>query len=209
MSSEALSGAESGRDEDSDSGASEDSSEAGGESLRLFDISPLEIMMLSDLNQFDPRARRKDGSKMTRPLPPTQKRNARQPRLVELRPQTEGDVFNPGADRNSTFGERRTQFPSAKMSKNKNAVSGTEKGAMEISWIPSTTSKDDDDHSDNENNQTRRSKKQKGAETFGAGMEKGGRIEGEDLEHESRFGRTKRRTGVRSGSKNVFRSQGL
>ena len=77
---------------------------------------------------------------------------------------------------------------------------------MEISFIP--TSAGDYEHSDDErNSKTSRldSKKQKGIEKFGAGLEKGNVPTRDDMEPASRFGRMKRRSGVRSGSKNVFR----
>ena len=47
--------------------------------------------------------------------------------------------------------------------------------------------------------------KRKGVEVFGAGMEKGGEEPGRQLSEAERTGRTKRRQGMRSGSKNTFR----
>lgn len=47
--------------------------------------------------------------------------------------------------------------------------------------------------------------KRKGVETFGAGMEKGHEETSAGLTDSDRQGRTQRRRGVRSGSKNVFR----
>ena len=48
--------------------------------------------------------------------------------------------------------------------------------------------------------------RRKGVERFGSGMERGGEGgEGRALSEQERSGRTERRRGVRSGSKNTFR----
>ncbi|KIJ39068.1 hypothetical protein M422DRAFT_32912, partial [Sphaerobolus stellatus SS14] len=122
-----------------------------------------------DLQQFDPRARRSDGTKFNRSLPPSQ-RPIPQPKLVSLQPQTDGDASDPRANKNSSFGERRKQV-SSKPSKGK-ASNGDAEGAMEISFFPSA-SKGDYGHSDGEDENPQKTKKPKGVEIFGAGMEKG------------------------------------
>jgi ribosome biogenesis protein ENP2 len=78
---------------------------------------------------------------------------------------------------------------------------------MEMSWMPTTSSKDDDP-SDGEGGAGHgpNGKKRKGVETFGAGMEKGVDLSEPGGEPTSRTGRSKRRSGVRSGSRNVFRN---
>jgi len=88
-------------------------------------------------------------------------------------------------------------------------------GSVEVSWVPTTTSRssrlDDDDDDDlverRPGGHKRASKDtRKGVERFGAGMEKGG--EDPDmrvLSEQERSGRTQRRRGMRSGSKNAFR----
>ena len=47
--------------------------------------------------------------------------------------------------------------------------------------------------------------RRKGVEVFGAGMEKGGEDPEVQMSEADRKGRTKRRQGMRSGSKNTFR----
>ena len=72
---------------------------------------------------------------------------------------------------------------------------------MELSWVPS--SKKDRPRLSSD---VGRQKRQPGVESFGVGMEKGGRPQNAvELDEAQRHGRTKRRQGVRSGSKNVFR----
>jgi ribosome biogenesis protein ENP2 len=71
-----------------------------------------------------------------------------------------------------------------------------------MSFVPSGRADSDDESK-------RKKKSARGVggrkvERFGAGMERGGREE-EDVKESERNGRTRRRTGVRSGSKNAFR----
>jgi ribosome biogenesis protein ENP2 len=92
-------------------------------------------------------------------------------------------------------------------------------GSVEVSWVPATKSSRSDASAMGEGEdedglvgrQQRRQKRalkdtRKGVERFGAGMEKGG----EDpnlrvLSEQERSGRSHRRRGMRSGSKNAFR----
>ncbi|CAE6478012.1 unnamed protein product, partial [Rhizoctonia solani] len=76
-------------------------------------------------------------------------------------------------------------------------VNTLEDGGFEMSFVPSGKS-------DEPRRKTNRLAGNKKVEKFGAGMERGGRRE-EDPGESGRNGRTKRRTGVRSGSKNAFR----
>lgn len=77
---------------------------------------------------------------------------------------------------------------------------------MEISWVPSSSSMRDDEDGDGKKSgragkdKTRR----KGIESFGAGLERG-MEEDANIADSERKGRTQRRQGIRSGSKNVFR----
>ena len=117
-----------------------------------------------------------------------------------------------GLDRNATFGQRRSTSSSFAGSKGKGkgiAARPSGDGGMEISFVPTTTSMDDSDNemggrstSSNRKGPERR----KGVEVFGAGMEKGGSADNDrELTESERRGRTQRRKGMRSGSKNTFR----
>lgn len=87
---------------------------------------------------------------------------------------------------------------------------------MEVSWVPSSKStgsdvlaegEDEDSLVGRQRGQKRASKDaRKGVERFGAGMEKGGEDPNtRTLSEQERRGRTQRRRGMRSGSKNAFR----
>jgi ribosome biogenesis protein ENP2 len=80
---------------------------------------------------------------------------------------------------------------------------------MEVSWVPSSSSGiiDEDDELVSGGGRSSKGKgheRRKGVESFGAGMERGGE-EHSQLSESDRKGRTERRKGIRSGSKNVFR----
>lgn len=113
-----------------------------------------------------------------------------------------------------SFGERRKQsVPGVHIGKKRdNRANNLADGVMEMTWVPSANSTADDENDSDvggmsQHHQQRhgKAKKPKGIETFGAGMEKGRLPEETNLDQASRSGRTKRRTGVRSGSRNVFR----
>lgn len=84
-------------------------------------------------------------------------------------------------------------------------------GGAEVSWVPSKYGAGDDSLFDDgrgmEQKPKRGAAEKDGSggrvETFGAGMEKGGRAPKSD--DDGRTGRTKRRTNFRSGSRNTFR----
>jgi len=79
---------------------------------------------------------------------------------------------------------------------------------MEMTWTPSSTSAAMDDMDDSSSKKRGSNlKRRKGTESFGAGMERGGMDEVEIKETEKK-GRTQRRKGIRSGSRNVFRNLG-
>ncbi|KAG9073975.1 hypothetical protein FS749_014519 [Ceratobasidium sp. UAMH 11750] len=85
-------------------------------------------------------------------------------------------------------------------------VNSLNDGGFEMSFVPLGRA-----DSDEEQRSARKSRKGGAGgsggkvERFGAGMERGGRGKEEDVKENERNGRTKRRTGVRSGSKNAFR----
>ena len=78
---------------------------------------------------------------------------------------------------------------------------------MEMAFVPRTSASANeyDDGPVKERSGKAKEARSKGVEAFGAGMERGG--EGPDVEmsEAERKGRTKRRQGMRSGSKNTFR----
>ncbi|KAL1943819.1 hypothetical protein VTO73DRAFT_3637 [Trametes versicolor] len=127
-------------------------------------------------------------------------------RLVPL--QAQSDAVARGVDKNATFGQRRSHLGSKgkerASSGRDSSVRHTAGGGIEMTFIPRTTSSGHD-YDDAAPLKKGKDAKRKGVESFGAGMEKGG----EDPEHEmseaERKGRTKRRHGMRSGSKNTFR----
>jgi len=82
-------------------------------------------------------------------------------------------------------------------------------GGAEISWVPTKSGVRDDSLFDDGRGMQQKPNKRERAdmggkiEKFGAGMEKGGMpLPSED---DGRGGRTRRRTNVRSGSRNVLR----
>ncbi|OCH93959.1 hypothetical protein OBBRIDRAFT_885177 [Obba rivulosa] len=120
-----------------------------------------------------------------------------------------------GADKNASFGQRRSALGGSKGKARASAGDAasarqTADGGMEMSWVPSTTAQDDwsDEGTGTGAKSQRKSTqaaKRKGVETFGAGMEKGGGDVEYVMSEGDRRGRTQRRKGMRSGSKNTFR----
>ncbi|KAF8735639.1 hypothetical protein AX14_001759 [Amanita brunnescens Koide BX004] len=176
--------------EDSESGSDEasgsDSSEAG------------------ELNKFDPRTR--PGQRNPR-LEAAHKKGpyTRVPNVnfVPMR----ADSRSRGVDKNATFGQRRkpASAPSGKRREDNVPVHIGEDGAIEMTWTPSTSKVAPGDSLFDDSDGRKKSALGKGAGMFGAGMEKGV-IEQPELSEMERKGRTQRRKGVRSGSKNVFRT---
>lgn len=110
---------------------------------------------------------------------------------------------NHGGSRDSrggaTFGARRNE--ASKFRRPSEHVKRSMDGGVELTWVP-PPKKDRPRTSSDGGKQ----KRQPGVETFGAGMEKGGRPQSAiELDEAQRHGRTKRRQNLRSGSKNVFR----
>ncbi|EKM75624.1 hypothetical protein AGABI1DRAFT_132015 [Agaricus bisporus var. burnettii JB137-S8] len=109
-----------------------------------------------------------------------------------------GDV-----DRDASFGQRMssgTNGAKPRRDRTDNTRQG-QVGGMEITWTPSASGVEDSGGTSRGGKKSSR----KGVESFGAGMERGGVDEAEIHEAE-KTGRTQRRKGIRSGSKNVFRS---
>lgn len=79
-----------------------------------------------------------------------------------------------------------------------------------MTFVPRTSSSGYDYDEDGEEGGRAQQKKgrdakRKGVQEFGAGMEKGGEEPDVEMSESERKGRTKRRQGMRSGSKNTFR----
>ncbi|KAI0360465.1 hypothetical protein OH77DRAFT_1586069 [Trametes cingulata] len=133
-------------------------------------------------------------------------------RLVPL--QAQSDASGRGVDKNATFGQRRSHLGSKgkerASSRDDAAVRRTADGGIEMTFIPKTTSSGHDYDDDGPVGAAARKgkakePKRKGVETFGAGMERGGEEPEREMSEAERKGRTKRRQGMRSGSKNTFR----
>ncbi|KAF9482700.1 NUC153 and WD40 repeat-containing nucleolar rRNA processing-related protein [Pholiota conissans] len=125
--------------------------------------------------------------------------------MVPIRPQSGGSSQN-FDDKAATFGQRRAP-PPAKRSGTARKSRVDEDAPMEISWVPSSSSTHDtrDDGDGKSGGRSGKDKtRRKGVETFGAGLERGIE-ENADVADSERQGRTQRRKGIRSGSKNVFR----
>lgn len=132
--------------------------------------------------------------------------------MVSIRPQTIGSNNNtqrPG-DKDATFGQRRTPRSASFTNTTRKSSSRVHEDddAMEISWVPASSSsatggKDNDDGQNK--SKSVKVKLRKGVETFGAGLERGVEERMEFSNDSERKGRSHRRKGVRSGSKNTFR----
>ena len=122
------------------------------------------------------------------------------------------------ADRNADFGQRRTQSNtkgkqrdfSTGLGQGSVVVTGREDGPRDITWTPSAASEKKHKHSEMLSDSATSNAREKGKskrERFGAGLERGGQEEDARalLKEEERRGRTHRRTGIRSGSRNTFR----
>lgn len=113
-------------------------------------------------------------------------------------------------DKNASFGQRRSHL-GASNSKGKGRahsdVRHTADGGMELTFVPRTSASADDydEGGAGPAGQMKGNPRRKGVEAFGAGMERGGEEPEVQLTDAERKGRTKRRQGMRSGSKNTFR----
>ncbi|KLO17661.1 hypothetical protein SCHPADRAFT_846182 [Schizopora paradoxa] len=130
-------------------------------------------------------------------------------RMVDAVPRVDGRNKSSGStSRDATFGQRKQITTSNSLRKNMPSNKPDEDMAMEYSWVPATNEKDE--RSTSKSSKKGGNEMRKGVEYFGLGMEKGGddTRHREDMDENERHGRTKRRSGMRSGSKNAFRSIG-
>jgi ribosome biogenesis protein ENP2 len=194
---------------DSNDDEGSDSSDAGGRVLSCM-LLLLVLSVSTELTKFDPRAR--PGQKNAR-VQEAYTRDRERNRianvnLVPMRAQGGGSTSR-GVDKDAAFGQRRMGATSLKGKQRSSEVRVSEDGGMEVSWMPSSSAGhiDQDDDLASGGGKLPKGKaheRRKGVESFGAGMEKGGE-EHSQLSENDRRGRTHRRKGVRSGSKNVFR----
>lgn len=124
-------------------------------------------------------------------------------RLVPL--QTRSNGRDGRFNKNATFGQRRTATSAPKgkgKMRDDDVVNYGADGGIEVTFMPSGIPDADDSAM---NNHSKKADRRKGVEVFGAGMEKGGEDPDAALSEADRKGRTQRRKGMRSGSKNTFR----
>jgi ribosome biogenesis protein ENP2 len=167
----------------------------------------LTIFFHTELWTDDIRARiaaRDSGIRAQRKIRQTQQRNPNV-RLVPMQTQNNGhaEPFN----KNATFGQRRTvshQTGGKGKMRDMDSVKFSEGGGMEFTFMPSG-GLDANEEDGKVSKKNTKSKQRKGVEVFGAGMEKGGEDPEVALSESERKGRTQRRKGMRSGSKNTFR----
>jgi ribosome biogenesis protein ENP2 len=205
VSSDGLGESDGSSDSDDQEEDDSDSSDAGGTLCFVLRCS-ITHGTSSELNKFDPRAR--PGQKNAR-AQEAYTRNRERNRLaninlVPMRPPTGSNGGDNFADKNATYGQRRA--PKLKgMAREAMATSADHD--FEMSWVPSSSKQTDIDgtHISGGGAHGKPQAKRKGMEVFGAGMEKGGEDPSIDLTEGERKGRTQRRKGVRSGSRNTFR----
>jgi ribosome biogenesis protein ENP2 len=169
----------------------------------------LVLSVSTELTKFDPRAR--PGQKNVR-VQEAYNRTRERNRIanVNLVPMhaRSGGSGSRGADKDATFGQRRMETTSLNRKQQSSELRVSEDGGMEVSWMPSSSSghidEGDELVSGGRSSEDKGRERRKGVQSFGAGMERGGE-ERSQLSENDRKGRTERRKGVRSGSKNVFR----
>jgi len=146
----------------------------------------------------DPRYHRPAETKLRKANHKTpMRREAGAPRMVAFHLDRQADTTH-GKNVTATFGERRSSRPSSSGQRRQRKDSYIE-GPQNISWTPAAGS---DQSKDNVQGKKRRNTRNNVA-SFGASFDRGdARPEVADAD---RRGRTHRRTGVRSGSRNVFR----
>ncbi|KIJ14591.1 hypothetical protein PAXINDRAFT_78867 [Paxillus involutus ATCC 200175] len=178
-------------------GSSDESSEEGSHSDNSSDAG--------ELNKFDPRSRPgQQNMRIQQEYARTREANRRSSKvnfvpLVARMPTSTGKM----GDKNASFGQRLASRPTPKSSANSSSTTRfSADGGMEISFMPSGT--DDVDQSA----PARKKDARKGVEVFGVGMERGTEEPKGEMSESERRGRTQRRKGMRSGSKNVFRQLG-
>ena len=134
-----------------------------------------------------------------------------QPKMVVAKPSRSLTETDRARDKNASFGELQQSKESSSIpvpSTSKDNVRLISGGGVEFSFIPTTSGEgnslyDDGGPTSVLTKKPTRNKIDRNVHKFGAGMEKG--RQRTELEGEARSGRTKRRTNIRSGSKNTFR----
>ncbi|KAI6021783.1 WD40-repeat-containing domain protein [Pisolithus microcarpus] len=179
-----------------------DKSSSDGLSERTDDESSDDSSDAGELTKFDPRTR--PGQKNARAEQQharTREANRRRTpniNLTPLVPHASAAAAKLG-DKNATFGQRLASRQTTTNTGKSAGVKFSADGGMEMSFTPSSSVTVDQPRS------TKKKGARKGVEMLGATMERGGdEPQGELRENEKR-GRTRRRHGQRSGSKNTFR----
>ncbi|QRW10700.1 ribosome biogenesis protein enp2 [Ceratobasidium sp. AG-Ba] len=148
-----------------------------------------------DLNLYNPRAR-PSNSDVYSHIQTKSRKNVSRPNASRNLKGTSGPRLTTSRSRPSQSGTRDKSGSSLGADTHVNILGD---GGFEMSFVPSGRIDSDDDRKTARRKPSGKSK----VERFGAGMERG--REEEDLKANERNGRTKRRTEVRSGSKNAFR----
>jgi ribosome biogenesis protein ENP2 len=176
----------------------EDSSEAGGTRTRFFFTwRPISTTCFSDLvlPRTATSSRRSTNASM---------------RLIPLQAQPPSTASDHAVSRDASFGHRRsasTRQGTESRPDEEEHIFRKSDGSVGVSWVPAPRSKSDvRAEDDGRGGKPRKVAPPKGVERFGAGMEKGGGDRSaRDLSEQERSGRTQRRRGMRSGSKNALR----
>ncbi|KAG8905495.1 hypothetical protein FRB99_008840 [Tulasnella sp. 403] len=168
---------------------------------------------LVDMQRFKKRAERrqkereqkKQDDKLARKLetfPEFKRVLSQQPKLRTVAVKEGFDKDN----RNASFGERKaaggSKASSSSLSEDRSADAFA-KGLV-ISWTPGKDDGKADGDRDRDRGKPDKTKRRKGIQEFGAGLEKG-EEDNEDLSGTQRNGRTQKRRDVRTASKNAFR----
>lgn len=157
------------------------------------------IFSFAELTKFDRRSRPGQGNIRDRA-----RNRAMKVDMVPMRPQTIGSNHAPRpGDQDATLGQRRMS-QSANTAGKSSFRTPEHDDVMAISWVPSSYAggEKSDRQSKSRNGKDRH---RKGVETFAAGLERGVEERMEISNDSERQGRSHRRKGVRSGSKNAFR----
>lgn len=132
--------------------------------------------------------------------------------FVPLSAQSDSTGNRRQSDKSATFGQRRSSDIRGQSNNSAphraEVASRSADAGIEMSWVPSESSRpieDDDKLVPGGSSSKKRQDRRKGGESFGAGMERGTSERHGNVSDVDRRGRTERRKGVRSGSKNSFR----
>ena len=132
-------------------------------------------------------------------------------RLVPLQAQAQSTASDRAVSRDASFGHRRSattrhRHKEAENHPDAEHIFRKSDGSAGVSWVPAAKSKSEARAEKDDMRGGKPRKDPKGVERFGAGMEKGGvDRNARELSEQERSGRTQRRRGMRSGSKNALR----